>query len=346
MTSHRRRDVITRHLGTPLTAVKNFEESVRSFSPLLLIRESLKMSKSEEMKRGDECSTEAYGDDDIILGGACAADTFAGPGQDEWAPKAHARRAGFSTKGKSAKSDSDLSRRVRQLEKELRKRQTRGRKSKKTSRNKKGRSAGSSSDSADSSTGSRDESSSSSTDSARRSPDKSKDKKPKYDRRRQLKKGESLKNATSLIVYLVKLLQKSYKKGKRVKGLISHLLVMAEKVESGYYKFECLVGYDDECREVASEKGMGSFGEIRPAAVLRFLSYDSTASARRQQSQGGQQSQLKKHEARGFCFKFNASGCNSANCQFRHVCMFCGESGHGSQTCRKGKAGSTGGKGN
>ena len=116
-----------------------------------------------------------------------------------------------------------------------------------------------------------------------------------------MKKGDSLRNSTSLIVYLVKMLQSSYKQGKRVKGLISHLLVMAEKVELGYYRMESLVGYDDECREVASEKGMRAFAEIRPAGVLRFLSYDSTMGAKRQQGQQGQWSQNKKQESRGFC---------------------------------------------
>ena len=84
------------------------------------------MSKSEETKCRDECLNEAYVEDDIILGGACAADTFAGPGKDEWAPKAHARRAGFSKARKSSKTTSDLSKRVRQLERELLKKQTRG----------------------------------------------------------------------------------------------------------------------------------------------------------------------------------------------------------------------------
>ena len=229
---------------------------------------------------------------------------------------------------------------MRQLERELLKKQTRGRKAKKSNRSKKRVQSDSSCDSSDSSPESRSRLSSSSSDSQSRSPEK--DRKPKYDRRHQIKK-----DATSLIVYLVKLLQLSYKRGKRVKGIISHLLVMSEKVESGYYKFECLVGYDDECREMASEKGMRSFGEIHPAAVLRFLSYDSTANAKRQQGGHQSQAQPRKQEARGSCFKFNASGCSSSNCQFQHACMFCGDGSHDSQSCRKGKSGPSGGnKGN
>ena len=152
-----------------------------------------------------------------------------------------------------------------------------------------------------------------------------------------MKKGENLKNSISLLVYLIKLLHKSHKRGKHVKGLIDHLLVMAEKAESGYYKIECLTGYNDECSETASEKGMRSFSEIRPAAILRFLSYDSTTSARRQSGQPPQTTG-RKQEGRGFCFKFNASGCSSSNCQFKPICMFCNDNSHGSQACKKGKS--------
>ena len=141
------------------------------------------MSKSEETKCRDECLNEAYVEDDIILGGACAADTFAGPGKDEWAPKAHARRAGFSKARKSSKTTSDLSKRVRQLERELLKKQTRGRKSKKSSRSKKRQPSESPCSSSDSSASSKSRASSSSFDSSSRSRsrgrDASKDRKPK-----------------------------------------------------------------------------------------------------------------------------------------------------------------------
>ena len=108
-----------------------------------------------------------------------------------------------------------------------------------------------------------------------------------------------------LIVCLIRLLRCCHKKGKDVSGLIDHLLVMAEKTETGYYKPECLTGYDDECREHANERGIKSFSEIKPATVLRFLSYDNTTAARKQaQAQPGQigQSQAKKSGQKGYCF--------------------------------------------
>ena len=307
------------------------------------------MDKKTESRPGDDCTTEAYGEDEGAVGGACAADYFAGPGSDEWGPKAKARTGQGKPPPRSS-AEKDLIRRVRQLEKELRKQQTRGRKSTKSDRKKK-RHTPEPSETSDSDDSSRSRSPSSSSDSDRgswsRSPKASSEKKGKYDRRRQMKRGDKIKNSITLIVYLVKLLQSSYKKGKRVRGLISHLLVMAEKAESGYYKLECLQGYGEECRENASERGITSFGEIRAAAVLRFLSYDSTTGAKRNQVQGGQIGQVKKQDSKGSCFKFNASGCHSTTCQFRHVCMFCGDSSHGSQSCRKGKSGSqSGNKGN
>ena len=306
------------------------------------------MAKNLESRHGDDISTEAYGEEEGAVGGACAADYFAGPGCEEWGPKALARQAKVSSPRKSA-AEKDLKRRVRQLEKELLKQQTRGRKVTKSGRSKKKHRTPEPSDSSDGSdsSSSRSPSSSSDSDRASRSPKPATEKKGKYDRRRQSKKGDTINNSITLLVYLVKLLKSSYKKGKRVRGLINHLLVMSEKAESGYYKLECLQGYDDECREAASEKGIGSFGEIRAAAVLRFLSYDSTTMAKRQQTQGGQGGHTKRQESRGLCFKFNAAGCSSAGCQFKHVCMFCGEQSHGSQNCRKGKSGGqSGNKGN
>ena len=289
------------------------------------------MSKQAAKKEGDECSTETYGEDCEAQGGACAADLFAGPGSDEWGPKARARLAGNGVSA-AKKGDKELIRRVHQLEKELLDRKVRGRKPTK-SRKKKPVRVESPSDSSDDDESSRStlpsDSSSSSSDRGRRSPSPKTEKRGKYDRRRQTKKGDNLKNSISILVYLIKLLRTSCKKGKRVRGLIDHLLVMAAKPESGYYKMEFHVGYDDDCREIASEKG------VRAAAVLKFLSYDSTIVAKRQ---GPQQSQGQKQEGKGYCFKFNAAGCSSTRCQFRHICMFCGDGSHGGQSCKRGRA--------
>ena len=124
-------------------------------------------------------------------------------------------------------------------------------------------------------------------------------------------------------------------------GLIDHLLVMTEKAETGYYQLACLVRYDDECREIASGKGLRLFGGVKPSTVLKFLCYDSTNSARRQHgSQATHSGQRKRQEPKGFCFKFNGSGCNTSSCQLKHT-MFCGDSSHGSQACKKGKRSST-----
>ena len=97
---------------------------------------------------------------------------------------------------------------------------------------------------------------------------------------------------------------------------------MAEKTESVYYKLESLVRYDDECRDTANEKGLGSFGEIKPLTVLKFLSYDNTSAAKKQGGQSGPVAS-KKIGQKGFCFAFNSqSGCHGAGCAFRHTCMF------------------------
>ena len=50
-----------------------------------------------------------------------------------------------------------------------------------------------------------------------------------------MEKGDLVESAESLLVYLIRLLRRCYKRGKRVGGLINHLLVMSEKAETGYY---------------------------------------------------------------------------------------------------------------
>ena len=186
------------------------------------------------------------------------------------------------------------------------------------------------SDDDSSSAGSRSASSSSSAASRHASPEKktkSTKKRTKYNRKHQLK-GKAVKNANMLIVCLVRLLRRCYNKGKDVGDLINHLLVMAEKTETGMYQLDCLLGYDDECREHANERGIKSFAEIKPATVLRFLSYDSTTAARKQsQNSQSSQAQSKKSGQRGFCYDFNTQvGCDNGACNFRHTCMFCGSS--------------------
>ena len=189
---------------------------------------------------------------------------------------------------------------------------------------------------------SRSSSSSSECSVGRSSPAKksSKKKRRRYNRKHQMSDSKPVRSADMILVCLVKLLRRCYRRGRDVGGLIDHLLVMEEKTESGYYKLDCLLGYDDECRQTANEKGLKSFGNIKPATMLQFLSYDSTTAVKRQAGQSGQstQSQGTRSVQKGFCFSFNAQhGCDNSGCGFRHVCMFCGDSNHGSTNCKKGK---------
>ena len=70
------------------------------------------MSKSEETRQRDECLTEAYGEDVLSEGGACAADVLAGFGREEWAPKAHARLDGHCAPKKTISESNELAGRV------------------------------------------------------------------------------------------------------------------------------------------------------------------------------------------------------------------------------------------
>ena len=247
-------------------------------------------------------------------------------------------------------SRKKLEKKIASLEKALREKKDRSRKEKRSSRPKRVLTP-ESSDGSDSS-----ESSDSSSDSARSSsrsssswgdryssPEKkaSKKKRSKYSRKHQLKDQKKVENTMQLVVYLIRLLRRCHKKGKEVGGLIEHLLVMAEKSEKEVYGLESLIGYDDECRELANERGVKSFGKIRPSSVLKFLSYDGTAVAKRQAAQKAVNKKSSPPAAKGVCFSFNTqSGCDGSGCAFKHQCMFCGDSSHGSMSCRKGKGSS------
>ena len=120
-----------------------------------------------------------------------------------------------------AKGNRILEKRVKQLEKELRE----GRTHKKKSRAKSPSSSESSSSELDSDEGSLEprrrhrRSRSSSSESSRgrrrnRSRSSDRSKKEKYDRKRQMEKGDVIENSQMLLVYLVRLLRRCYKRGK------------------------------------------------------------------------------------------------------------------------------------
>ena len=299
-------------------------------------------------KEKGESSTEAYQELMEANSGTCAADYWAGPGinrpaldgkgLDGWKPAV-------------SSSNAQLEKRVRDLERSIRRRESRKSdvKPKKSGKPKKDSPPGSpdgSSDSelSDSYTSGRESRSVSSSGSeslvCRSEKRIAKKKRTKYSRKCQLKDGKPVKNADKL-KRIVTLLRRCYCKGKDVIGLINHLLVMSEKVESNFYKLDSLIGYDDECREAANELGIKAFREIQPESVLRFLRYDSTMAAKRQGSQASQ-SVIKKSGQKGYCFNQNTqTGCDSISCNFRHTCMFCGDSTHGSTGCKRGKGSSS-----
>ena len=309
----------------------------------------LAMSKSKgmlgEARGSGETTTEAY-DEELEAGaGACAADYWAGPGVSRPVFDENGVRVKKTKKSSSRK----MEKRILKLEKALKEKKSRGRTEKRPSKVKRDPSPDPSdnsggSDSSDSSSDSSRSSSSSSSSSSDRysSPEKkssSKKKRSKYSRKHQIKDKKVIESSMELVVYLVRLLRRCHKKGKEIGGLIEHLLVMVEKSEKEVYSLESMIGYDDECRDLANEKGVKSFGKIRPTSVLKFLSYDCTNVAKRQAAQKAGNKKPTQPAAKGCCFGFNGqAGCDGVGCAFKHQCMFCGDSSHGSMSCRKGKS--------
>ena len=129
-------------------------------------------------------------------------------------------------------------------------------------------------------------------------------------------------------------LQDLLARGEDVSGFVSHLLVLADKAETKFYRSESLVAYDKAVRMAAAEKGLKKFSEVDSTLVMTHLGFDSAVSSRKPTS-----SSTNRVKKTGYCYKFNGSGqCDHQNCQFKHECATCGDGSHGRYTCKRVKS--------
>ena len=135
-----------------------------------------------------------------------------------------------------------------------------------------------------------------------------------------------------------------YKKKKDIKGFLKHLVLVAEKVDSGHFAPEALIAYDESVKETAREVGIKAFAKVDPSAIVKHLSYDGTLAAKNAKKlaakKGGQSVQTPKantaSKSSGVCLRhnFNSMGCSRGNaCFYRHVCSACGGAGHVNEAC-------------
>ena len=131
-----------------------------------------------------------------------------------------------------------------------------------------------------------------------------------------------------------------YKKGKDIKGFLKHLVLIAEKAETGHFDPEALIAYDESVKEAAREMGSKAFAKLDPSAIVKHLSYDGTLAAKNAKKLSAKKAIPAKgapsSKSSGICLKhnFNSLGCSrGATCFYRHVCSACGGGGHINESC-------------
>ena len=143
-----------------------------------------------------------------------------------------------------------------------------------------------------------------------------------------------------------------YKKERDISGIFEHLILLAEKAETGVFDSEALIRYDDSVKLLAYEKGLKQFKVLDPAAIVKHLAYDGTKVAANSRRAAGRRFNANNNNNNnsnnnrggaaasnlpnyGACYKFNlASGdCRRTRCDYRHVCSACGGPGHINADC-------------
>ena len=156
-------------------------------------------------------------------------------------------------------------------------------------------------------------------------------------------KGKPVDRFERLMVCSLRMMKDIMASGTDVTGVLTHLIVLAEKAASGYYRVDSIIAYDRATRMTAAESGISKFSVIDNSLVLQHLCYDASVNASVVAKKGSEK-QHKSSRSGGVCFRFNkSSGCEREKCRYVHVCSSCGDGSHGLSSCRKPRLQSTGG---
>ena len=156
-------------------------------------------------------------------------------------------------------------------------------------------------------------------------------KKGKYDSSKFLPEDKKVDNFERLMLANLRMALKLLKKERYIKGLLQHLIMVAEKAETTMFANDTLCKYDEAVRITASEKGLRSFGKIDPATIFKFLTYDGTVAAEKAKraADSGKRQGRGRQGVMYACYAFNnaSEGCKGG-CGYRHICSSCGVHGH------------------
>ena len=147
-----------------------------------------------------------------------------------------------------------------------------------------------------------------------------------------------------LVLANVRMSLKFYKNDRDIAGMLEHIILVAEKAETGYFEHDALIRYDESVKQAAYENGLSHFEKLNPAAIVKHLSYDGTKAAANSKRASGkrfnvggkvQSSGSNSTPGSGPCYKFNfaSGGCRRSKCDYRHVCSACFRPGHVNNDC-------------
>ena len=158
-----------------------------------------------------------------------------------------------------------------------------------------------------------------------------------------IERGKPVNCFERLMVCSLRMMKDIMMSGTNTEGVLTHLIVLAEKAATGYYRINSVIAYDRATRMAAAEHGIGKFSLIDNSLVLQYLCYDASVNASASAGKGTEKSK-RSSKAVGLCYRFNKStGCERERCRYLHVCSNCGDGAHGLFGCKKPKAHGAGG---
>ena len=160
---------------------------------------------------------------------------------------------------------------------------------------------------------------------------KRKSSKGKYDSAKYLHGKDTVDSYERLVLANTRMALSLLKKWRNIKGLLRHMILIADKADKDVFTSAALCDYDSAIKRTAGEKGLRSIGKTDPVAIVEHLSYDSTQAAAN--AKRNEKRRKSGKGASGTCYKFNTQEGCKGNCGYRHVCSSCGSHNHIALDC-------------
>ena len=148
-----------------------------------------------------------------------------------------------------------------------------------------------------------------------------------------LDRHEKCDSFDKLMLVNIRTVNKTIDQGNDAQPILDHMEMLCVKAATKIYVVRALIDFDKAVRDRANLKGISAFKNIETSDMLAYFSYDNTIVAVASRSKP--KTTNKNGDNIRSCFAFNrAIGCSSQNCRYKHMCMFCKSSSHGSYECK------------